>query len=289
MKIVAPRWLAVTLLPALAAALYMVNTEITYAPVRFANARGFDTLSMIAVLLVFVIGPLLTTLVFAYPLARVHARHAAVAGLVIAFPTVAYAIHDRLFHPLENLSLVLLFALLTVFVPAAAAQAGRALAGSKLVVAQSRDGEMPMRAAEPRALQRMLLPLLAIAFFILREVIQPIVIDIALLPDTRAIELTCLLAAALFGPGLVALLLAYPVARLYGRHAWWVGAIVAFPTACRFAYTRFGTPHLPFVKIVHGVEFACLVVLLPLAAWIVQRRLTGSRLVIVPAAHEPSP
>lgn len=287
MKIVAPRWLALALLPSLAAALYFVNQEILYAPVRLANARDFDATSTILLFMAFVVGPMLTALVFAYPLARVYARRAAaVAGLVVAFPTIADALHERLHDPVGNASLVLASGLLAVFVPVVAALAARALAGSRLVVAcpaADASGDEALPGTEPRALRWVLLPLLAIAFFILRELIQGVAWDIAMLPVNPTLERAGLFAAAVVGPAGVALLLAYPVARIYEHRAAWVGFLVSLPTAVFWASTYLAQARLPLVKVMNWINLVGLVVMLAVAAWVVWRRLGGSRLGVVAA------
>jgi hypothetical protein len=279
MKTVAPRWLAVSLLPVLAAAMYMVNTEVDYLPVRLAHARHYDGLSSAAVLLGMFLGPVVTALLFAYPLGRVYARHAALAALAIIAPTVAYGMDGRFDDLVDNFPLVITFASLVMWMPIVATLAARAMARSRLAVASE-----PLPGIAPIALKGWLLPLLAIGFYILRDLVQPVAWDLAVMPVDHTVERASLLVMALLGPALVALVLAYPVARIYERHAVRVGLVVAAPTALYWAKDLASDSHTVVGWIIFAIHIASLAALLAVMAGVVRHRLGESRLRVVSGA-----
>jgi hypothetical protein len=279
MKTVAPRWLAVSLLPVLAAALYMVNTEVNYLPVRLANARHFDGLSSAGALLGVVFGPVVTALLFAYPLGRVYARQAALAALAIIVPTVAYGMAGRLDDLVQNFTLVIAFASLALWMPVVATLAARAMARSRLAVASE-----PLPGVAPAFLKGWLLPLLVLGFFILRDLVQPVAWDLAVMPVDHTVERASLLVMALLGPALVALVLAYPVARIYERHAVRVGLVVAAPTALYWAKDYGSDSHTVVGWIIFVVHIASLAALLAVMAGVIRHRLGESRLRVVSGA-----
>lgn len=295
MMMSAPRRLALVMLPVLAAALYMVNTESLMVFVRFAEARNFDDVSSVAIPVSWMIGPLFTALVFAYPTARLYPRFPIAAALLIGLPTILYRGSGLLDNGqfADRMMTVVLTLPTLVLLPALAWVARRALAGSRLVIIKNPAAENGNSAAElpgtvsPRVLMLVLLPLFAISLFILHDLIQPAIWDIAFMPATKALRRAGELVGALIGPALVMLVLAYPIARIYQRHAVVVGMLIPIPTVWHWVLVYLQDSQLPgvhntaFSIATDIVELVSLSAMLALGAWLIRRRLGDSRLVIV--------
>lgn len=282
-KTIAPRWLALSMLPVLTAAMYVVNTEAMMAAVRFAEARTFDLLSSVAVMSSWALGPLITALIFAYPIARLYSRWSIAAAVLIGLPTILY----RASGSDDDLVMSLVLTLpLAILLPALAWLAHRALAGSQLQVAVASPDALARAEpafVSPRALKLVLLPISAGGLFILHDLVQAHVYDFTDLSHTRAIEFT----GSFLGPAVVALAMAYPIARIYGSIAPLIGALISIPTLCYWLpiYLHDGKNYSSFDIAECITEMVSTAGLTSLMAWAVLRKLGDSRLVIAKDSH----
>ena len=129
--------------------------------------------------------------------------------------------------------------------------------------------------------------MLVIAFFALHDLVQDPAIELAFAPTSRMGERRGMLAVSVVKPFLVAWPVACVCALVYGRRAAWVGALVALPTAGRWAWLYLASAHLPWVKAAYSVELLGLVLFLPLIAARMQRRLGDGKLLLAPTTTPP--
>lgn len=274
-----PRWFQLAMVLFLAAAAFCVDFEVQSRIARNAHAEGFDDASMQLVLWGQLVGPLLGACLVAYPLARLYGKDWKLACVGVLLPIALYNGYsffdaDDPFGTFLMLSHPLGFA---IALSAAVALAQFAMRGSRLVVVPD-DGAAASGTA-PLALKIALLPILVIAMFIIRALLDPLVVDIATLPTTKTGDRASMMTAALLAPAALAAAFAWPIARTYGRHALLVGALV--PLLCLW-WNRWmiDGDHSPYLGLVYAAEFASLLVLPPLAAWWAARWFRGTRLAI---------
>ena len=273
----APRALGLLLLPVLAAAMFMVQLETQLFFVRNARAATPGEYELGPLFTGFLVAPMIVGLVFCVPLARLYPRRTLLAAIAICLPSVLYLAGTDF----EGASSLFAFGLpLLLAVPGAAWAANHALAGSQLAVTEV--GEV-QAGASPRVLLVLLLPLIAMGLFILHEILQYRLLDVGMLPTSSAWKRAGMLVASVVAPALLAILFAYPIARCYGRHAGWLGAAIALPTAIHWLQGVFdGTLTQPFSIAAFVLGAAMLCLLMALAAFWMRARLRTTRLLIAP-------
>jgi hypothetical protein len=276
-----PRWLKLLLLPVLAATAFCVDWELNQriATAYFVNGVSEDSAAMIV--WGHMLGPLLAAVFIAYPLARIYEADWKLACVGIVVPILGFYL-DMLGgpgEPIEAIPLLIGPVLFAIFVPALAATAHRAMPASRLVVS---NFDAPHAAARsPLALRLLLLPVLVVGFFIFRSTLQSALFDIGFLPTTRTGDRIGMLLASVLGPALLALYFAFPIGRIYGRHAFVVGAIV--PSIALLWHRHMLTDyHLPWVGFAYALHLGALAGLPPLAAWWIAPRFFQTRLAIQP-------
>lgn len=289
----APRWLALTMLPVLAAAALMVDMEVQKRAWDIGSRPDIREIAQAGELFGSLAGPFIVALLFCYPIARLYGRYASLAAVLIALPSGAYdvlstmpqATFIRVLFATEALFLVL-------FMATNAWLARRALAGSRLALLIQSDAKTGDAAntltplAAPRKPMIVLLPFLAVAFFIVHDLVGSWGWDIAFDLNAGTPRRVGFLAAGLIIPTMVALVLAYPIARLYRRRAAAIAVLVSFPTVWNWSsfYLRH-PPRSRYLMSGDAMEMVLLSVLVALAAWLIHRKLGDSRLVLV---HDPA-
>ena len=271
------RW---AMLPVMAASVFFLFFEPTWRLAHNAVAKAFHGASGPLVLAGEWLVPMLVGLLVCYPMTRVYGRRATLAALAAAVAASGYFVWRfsgaSLTGPL----------VLCVSVPLFAAVAQRALADEPQLAWVS-DGASHAGTLPPAKLAWALLPLLAIAFFALHDLVQDPAIELAFAPTSRMGERLGMLAVSVVKPFLVAWPIAWVCALVYGRRAAWVGALVALPTAGRWAWLYLASAHLPWVKAAYSVELLGLVLFLPLIAARMQRRLGDGKLLLAPTTTPP--
>jgi hypothetical protein len=220
------------------------------------------------------------------------------AAALICIPTVVFTLlydiapdHDAFFISVYIVQIVSL----GVFAPMSAFLASRALTLTSLVVLTHETGEPDDSlhagdgagtiAAVPRLLLLTLIPVLAVALYNAHHFVQSTAIEIGLLPDARNLELASLLLCSIFGPAVTASLFAYPIARLYAHRSVPAASLITAPTVIVRIYHFIGASYLPWTNAFIIVQWISLIVLVPLAAWLVSHKLGRSRLAILTNLH----
>jgi hypothetical protein len=273
--------LAFVLLPLLGAALRWVVAkvpELTLYPLNESDPTLFGLVWMY-----FASGfvPFLASMLLANPIARLYGRFSIVAAGLIAVPAALLLTLEAVTLDLNAIQL----GVLLVFLPASAAIANRQLSGSRLVILPSLPTQVQPGLDPPLWLSLSLLPVLAIALRVIDHELQHFIWDVGFIPDTRVLERTGLLLGAVISPALVAVLFAYPIARLYERR--WAAAAVCIsaPTALYWSGTYLMDARHPYVVVAYVIKIISLAIFVPFAASKAYRKLGASRLALVPASR----
>jgi hypothetical protein len=271
-----PRWLMLSLLPLLAMVFGSIHVDVTHALYFFADRRGASLSVLLAI--AFLVGPAITATLFAHPLARLYGRFAeAVAALLGLYAAWTLSEADG--------STGIGLGAMALWVGGVAMFATHVcrywLAGSELAIERVHDAP----AATPRWLMLSMLPIATVALYWLEVDIGHGVTDalLKLADGSRPGRRVAALLSRVVIAAVVALVFAYPLARLYGRRAWLVALAMTLPTS--FFWTGLAVDAAKsgyWGRVaVALVEVVGLLTLVPLAAGWVQKRLAGSRLVVV--------
>jgi hypothetical protein len=103
--------------------------------------------------------------------------------------------------------------------------------------------------------------------------VQSVAIHFGLMPTTRNVELAALMLSSILGPAVTAGMFAYPIARLYAHRSALAAILICIPTLIHRIFNYLDVTHLPWTNAMIFTQWICLIVLVPLAAWLVQRRL----------------
>jgi hypothetical protein len=276
-------WLRLTMLAPLAGALYVVDNEMKIAAWRLAEGSVAGGLPFLGLVLGLFLGPLVTALLFAYPTTRLYARYSVAASALLCLPIVLDSIFVRIgFDPFLKFVLIVQVLGLCISLAAIAWLANREMADSRLVIVDrvpsQPDSSNP---AAPRWLSLVLIPMLALGFFLIDDLVQRVVWDIGFMGHSQAFDRAGLLVGAIIAPALLAMAFAYPLARLYGRRAAVVAMLISAPTISHRVLGYLEDVHTPFVVAAFTIQPLALTVLVPLAAWKTNRKLGSSRLAII--------
>lgn len=308
MKTISAKWLRLVLLPLLAIALFVIHDQVQTAAINVGEVFEYREFALAGVLLGTLAGPIITSLLFAFPIAQIYARFSIGAAVLIVAPTVFHAFFYLLnISPYWTIVNAGQTVSLVVLTPLVAHLAHRALADSRLtIIALNPDsvdsvvgcfagdsenlskrpsrettnhlGNDSLRIRPIRWLQLSLLPVVGIAIFVVHGFVQAMVGDIAVIPHESGLLYFGMLSGALIGPSITALLFAYPIARLYERQAALVGALASAPTI-GYWITVYLETRIPFLILVYCIELISLAVLIPWTASMAFRKLRCSRLV----------
>ncbi|MFT3805719.1 hypothetical protein [Arenimonas sp.] len=279
-----PRWLKLTMLPILAATAFCIDFEIQHRLARFGFDSDFDAYSSHLVMFGKLVAPFLAALAIAYPVARLYGRNWLLASMGIAL--LFLTVHVDSFFDREDLGGFVIMMVtpfwFALFLAALSAGLHRAMHESRLVVAPMQESEDARDLADPTALKLMLLPIFVVGLFLIHDFWQPFVQKIGFLPTTRTGDRVGMLCAGFVGPALLALLVAPAVARIYGRHALVVGAIVPLLTTGWWVLAYLREDWSFYVRAMYLTEILTLTVGLPIVAWWAARRFKGTRLAVDP-------
>jgi hypothetical protein len=121
-------------------------------------------------------------------------------------------------------------------------------------------------------LQAALLPILALVLFFAHGWISLEFSELPSLFPTRPLKLSALLAGSVFAAVVVAAVFAYPLAKTYGHFAALAAIAICLPVVVIRVSFIPGTSRKTFVVLALVLEQIALVVLLPLATWLLARR-----------------
>jgi hypothetical protein len=281
-----PRWLMLWLLPVLALALDGFQLDLTFRFYIFVKRQGASMDVLMPLL--FLVEPVITAAIFAYPLARLYGRYgvlvAAALGLLAVWHGMSIAFEE------SGPTKWAIWAALSLWTTAVTMFATHVchfwLGGSELAVVPADALQEAGTVTSPRWLRLLMLPLGAVAMYHLETSLGLDLLNTLgeLAGDSRSARRGALLLTSLIVAALMALTFAYPAGRLYGRRAALASLTMTTPLVAYWAdyALQMAQAGRPVVVASSLVEAVGLLTLVPLAAWWVQRRLAGSRLVVVP-------
>lgn len=133
-----------------------------------------------------------------------------------------------------------------------------------------------MKITIPLWLSLLLIPILAVTFFVVHHFVQTIATDVGIMPNSREFELAGLLLSSILGPTVTALAFSYPIARMFGRHSMAAAVLISAPTIIFRASFYINNSGRPFVIAIFAIEVIALAVLVPIGAWLVHRKRASS-------------
>lgn len=187
-----------SLLAVLALALFAVDDAVQAFAWRLGDASEFAEVSILGRLVGSILGPLITAMLFAYPIARLNSRRSPLVPLATTVP-VAVSTLAYLRHATTDASAVLITHLCAVciIVPVCASLAGRCLPHTRLLICGDPVQEEPLNVQENQcsarpahALNATLLVALAFAVFAALNVLQYALFDLIFLIRERPYQLT---------------------------------------------------------------------------------------------------
>lgn len=280
-----PRWLYLSLLPVISIALWAVDDKVQAIAWRFGDAFSIAEFDFAGRLFGSLVGPAVTASLFAYPIARLYSRYSPVVSVIVIVPSALSAIP---FLDGAGVDVAVLYGVqllsLCFFLIAATTLVHRALSGSTLILAsESEQCETggANKCAPAYALSLVLLPILAVALFVVHDWVQFLVFDVAFLPRARGLQLCGLILGALVGPLSTALAFGYPIARTFGRSCAFAGALISAPTSLFWAFTHLQEVSLPWLRAAYIVVLLSLITLVPITATLILRKVGASRLAVL--------
>ena len=124
-----PRWLQLALLPVLAVALFVVQDQVQAVAWSAGDVSEYKELSLLAMAVAAVLGALVTSLIFAFPVAGVYGRRSSLAAGFVCAPAIFYSCYYGIGHDQTVLWPIYVFEVisLAIFGPVAAAVANSTL------------------------------------------------------------------------------------------------------------------------------------------------------------------
>jgi hypothetical protein len=86
-------WLSLPLLPVLALLLLIVHHAVQSIAIHVGVMPDSRNLELAGLVLGSILGPAVTAMLFAYPIARLYAQRSALAAILVCAPTIASRIH----------------------------------------------------------------------------------------------------------------------------------------------------------------------------------------------------
>jgi hypothetical protein len=280
-----PRWLYLSLLPAIAVALWAVDDTIQTLAWRFGGVFDIAEFDFAGRLLGSLVGPAVTATLFAYPIARLYSRYSSVVSAIVIVPVVVSAmpvldgasVDVGVLYGVQVLSLCALLITATTL-------AHRALGSSRLILASAIEKVEvggTGKCVPAYALEFTLLPILAVALFAVHDWVQFFVFDIAFMPRARSLQLCGLMLAAFVGPISTALAFGYPIARTYGRFCAVAGALISAPTSLYWAVAHLQGLALSWLFAAYFVVLVSLIALVPITAALILQNVGVWRLAVI--------